>query len=223
MEPNHVDNPHTPMSHPTEDMLEAYALGRLSEPQLGGIETHLFICDRCQDALVQTEEYVTAMKAALVEPLAEPAPKSLANLWQAVSGQFADALRFPRPLPLFTAALAALSLAAMLSQIYPSNPAIKEAEITLRSIRGGADSQSHGPAESRLSLKIESQHLGLNQSFQARIVDAAGKPAWKGAPEFNPNSGYILRVDNPLKAGTYWVRLYDTDQQLLQEYGLKLE
>jgi hypothetical protein len=90
-------------------------------------------------------------------------------------------------------------------------------------VRGGsAIVAAQGPAHSVLNLKIQSEYLRVDQSFKARIVDAAGNPAWAGAPQFTHEDGYILHVNTPLREGTYWVRLYDADQKLLQEYGLQL-
>jgi hypothetical protein len=36
------------------------------------------------------------------------------------------------------------------------------------------------------------------------------------------SDGFVLQVKEPLAPGTYWVRLYDTRERLLQEYGLQL-
>ncbi|MEO5925424.1 MAG: hypothetical protein ABIR70_16505 [Bryobacteraceae bacterium] len=216
MEPTLVDTSPFLTAHPSADILESYALGLLPQNQLAPVENHLFICHECQDALAATDDYVAAMKSALAEPIPAPAP----SRWAA----FAGAFRFSRPVPAFAVALAALSLSAILIQTYNPNLATKEAEVTLRSVRGGsANVEALGPANSWLTLKIESQHLRVDESFGARIVDASGKQQWEGTPQFSQDNGYVLHVEKALGAGTYWVRLYDPQRQLLQEYGLKLE
>ncbi len=216
MEPNPVDKIRLSTAHPSGDMLETYALGLLPEKQLASFETHLFICPECQDALAAADDYVAAMKGALAEPIAKPVP----SRWAA----FVDSLRFSGPIPTFSAAVAALSLAAIMVQTYTPSLSAKEVEVTLRSVRGGlASVESMGPANSRLTLKIQSEHLRVDESFHARIVNAGGKQIWDGTPEFTHNSGYVLHVEQSLGAGTYWVRLYDPQQQLLQEYGLNLD
>ena len=222
MEPDPVEtiqlaSPHA-TQHLTEDTLESYSLGCLPESQLARVETHLLVCPPCQDALAVMDDYVAAMKSALAEPVPQVAP----SRWATFVGQLTYQLRYARPIPVFAGALAALSLAVVLSQ----NPGLEAnaAEVTLRSVRGGTESvAAKGPAHSALSLKIQSQHLRVDQSFQAKIVDAKGSPEWSGAPEFSHESGYVLHVDTPLAAGSYWVRLYDSEQKLLQEYGLRLE
>jgi anti-sigma factor RsiW len=50
--------------HPDDEVVEAYAMGRLEEPVLSEYEEHLLICDRCQERLQQIDEYVDAMRRA---------------------------------------------------------------------------------------------------------------------------------------------------------------
>jgi hypothetical protein len=220
MEPTHVDTIRLSSSHPSGDLLENYALGLLSEPELARVETHLFVCQECQDALVETDNYLAAMKAVLAEPVAQPAP----SRWAAFTGMIGESLRFSHPIPAFSAAVTALALAAALTQSYAPNLSAREADVALRSVRGGLENvESLGPSHTRLNLKIQSQHLRVDETFRAQIVDAAGDPAWTGTPQLNREEGFSLHVDKPLNAGSYWVRLYDPQQKLLQEYGLKLQ
>ena len=216
LDPLDITGPAT--SHPTPEMLESYALGHLSEPQLARLETHLFVCHSCQDALAETDDYVAAMKAALAEPIPELVP----SRWATLTSRFLDQLRYPQAVPALSCAIAAFSLAILLSQ----NPAAEAqvAEVTLRSVRGATASlAAEGPARTRLDMKIQSQYLRVDQSFQVRIVDAVGKSVWFGVPQFSNENGHVLHVNAPLDEGSYWVRLYDAHQQLLQEYGLRLK
>ncbi len=220
MEPNKLEKPRAATAHPSGDVLENYALGRLVEPELGHVETHLFVCHSCQDALIETDEYVSVMKSALAEPL--PEAESWSTRWAAFAGRFTDSLRIPRTVPVYCAALATLSLMAVLSQGYVPGQAEGTA-ITLRSVRGGVEAtRAQGPAAPHLRLRIESPYLSPDQALEARIVDAGGKQTWAGRPLFHHDTGYVMQVDSELGAGTYWVRLYDSQQRLLQEYGLQL-
>ena len=91
-------------------------------------------------------------------------------------------------------------------------------------MRAGSENvETSIPANTRLGLKIQSQHLRVDQTFSVKIVDARGRPAWTGAPRFTHEDGYVVHVDKSLHPGNYWVRLYDAQQTLLQEYGLQLE
>ena len=54
------------LSHIPEDLLERYAMGRLSRQDCGPVYRHLPRCSSCQVRLTQIEEYVKVMKAALL-------------------------------------------------------------------------------------------------------------------------------------------------------------
>lgn len=42
--------------HPTEEALAQYSEGRLEEPQLGEIEEHLLVCERCREVLTRLDD-----------------------------------------------------------------------------------------------------------------------------------------------------------------------
>src|SRR5262245_16657093 len=63
--------PFNQKAHPQEETLELYALGRLQDPELGQLEEHLLVCDRCQDRLDETTEYIKVMKEAARNVVAE--------------------------------------------------------------------------------------------------------------------------------------------------------
>ena len=52
------------MGHIPEDWLERYSLGTLEEPLIAPLEEHLLICHLCQDRLVETDDFLEAMRAA---------------------------------------------------------------------------------------------------------------------------------------------------------------
>jgi len=60
-------------SHPSEDVLEAYAMGKLSDQDSGPLEEHLLICLACQNRLETLDEFVRVAKAA-TESMSPPPP-----------------------------------------------------------------------------------------------------------------------------------------------------
>lgn len=221
MEPTQLEQPVRAPSHPTGDRLERYALGQLVEPELEQVEAHLFVCPACQDALIETDQYVALMKSALAEPALVRGQVPWSSRWAAFSTWLGDAFRFPRPAPALTLALAALCMTVFLSQNYAPGGGDRGTEITLQAVRG-SESLAQGPASQPLRLRLQSLHLRTDQPYQARVVDAAGQLAWMGQPEYRGGSGLTLQLNASLSRGTYWVRLYDAQQKLLQEYGLQL-
>lgn len=194
MESHSADAPQSASPHVSEDTLEKYFLRQLTEPEYDQVETHLMICRACQDQADRVDAYVKAMKSALAEPAA-PLPVPPRN-W----------------LPLFASGLAVLALAAGVA--YYRGPASEPVAVTLRAERGGA---AQGPANAPLILNLQSESFTPSASQAVRIVDARGNAVWNGtgAPS--------IQVDKPLGAGLFWVRVYGADEQLLREYGLRLE
>jgi anti-sigma factor RsiW len=50
--------------HVSEDVLETYAMGKLSDEDCAPLEEHLLLCCICQRRLAQTDEYIRVVKAA---------------------------------------------------------------------------------------------------------------------------------------------------------------
>ncbi len=192
--------------HPSEDKLEKYALGRLSEPEVEKIEIHLLICATCQDELTAIDQYVAAMKGALVERDVVKAAPARPRFWMSW-----------RPMPAFSFALAALSVALVVTYNFYPTGGTERAGVVLRSVRG-AQEIAEGPANAPLNLTIQSDQFKIDSSYGAEIVDGGGASIWKGTPE-----GGIIKTDKALKPGSYWVRLRDANGNLLQEYGLRLK
>lgn len=192
--------------HPSEEDLESYALGHLPESELESLEIHLFVCPQCQDALEEAETFALSIREGLrtFSP-PQPQPARWREWFQ------------PRPLLAFTGALAALAVAVTVSQPPPSLGT--PAAVVLRAERGGAAGPwSTAPAHAPLSLSLQSDPGTLVNGARVQIVDAAGRTAWAGAYERHP-----IELRTPLGAGHYWVRLYDAERRLLQEYGLRLQ
>jgi len=51
-------------SHPSEDVLETYAMGKLSDQDSNPLEEHLLICLACQNRLEAVDEFIRVAKAA---------------------------------------------------------------------------------------------------------------------------------------------------------------
>jgi len=51
--------------HPSDEIIELYALNRLSESLTLRFEEHLLVCDRCQEALRQEDLFSDAIATEL--------------------------------------------------------------------------------------------------------------------------------------------------------------
>ena len=54
-----------PMTHPSDETLEEYVMGRLSEFQIAAVEEHLLFCGDCQTSCTQIGDYIQEIRAAL--------------------------------------------------------------------------------------------------------------------------------------------------------------
>ena len=58
----------------SDDLLESYAMGKLSNRETAHLEEHLLLCAVCQERLATVDDFILAMKAALAVP---PPPDGL--------------------------------------------------------------------------------------------------------------------------------------------------
>lgn len=201
-------------THPPEEMLEEYALGRAREPDLARIEEHLLVCDQCQDALAEADDFIAVMKRstkALQKEKPIAMPRRPRQLWL---GHLV-----PRGNPVWIGALGAAMLAIMVWLPRPPAAAY-EAEATLQVMRGAEAGAAAVPAGKRFLLKADLTEIPLAPAYRLEIVSSDGAIVWRGtAPR--RDSGLAVVVADRLRAGRYWVRLSDDSGTLLREYGLE--
>ena len=62
----------TASRHVPEELLEAYAMDLLSEPESAPVEEHLLFCETCQYRLAELDDFIHVVKLALAVPLEPP-------------------------------------------------------------------------------------------------------------------------------------------------------
>ncbi len=70
--------------HPSEGLLEEYAFGRLIGSRLNAVEEHLLLCEGCQQACEETEQYIRLMQSAARRLVLEPHSGMLERVWSTV-------------------------------------------------------------------------------------------------------------------------------------------
>lgn len=186
--------------HPSEEILEEYALHRLPETLAASVEEHLLVCHSCQDAVAENDQFVAALQGAASLP---PRRRGvLSNLTNRTS---------LAPI----AALVVLALVAVWK--YPQEVSAPVA-VSLSSLRG-LSPLAPAPAGKPLRLNIDLPDLAPGRAYRVEVVDAAGSPVWKGAVS-DSNGKLVATIPRPLGKGVYWVRLYGADSELLREFGM---
>ena len=89
-------------SHASNDVLEQYAMDRLSEEETASLEEHLLVCAACQEQQREMDDYVRAMRQALSEIEQESIVKSKMK-------RFFSFFRIPQlPMPAWAGVLAVI-------------------------------------------------------------------------------------------------------------------
>jgi hypothetical protein len=223
--------------HATEELLEEYSFGRIREPQLGWLEEHLLICPQCQSELDGIEEYKVFMKVGLASLAREreaaaglpdspndPDPPSRlpSGLRKALSRYFALP-RMPVTKTLLAATLLLVLAGTAVTWRMQSSVAMAPvAAVRLVALRGGEGDVAHAPSGRPLDLVFKQRDLPVDASYRAEVVNALGGQVWSGTVRI-ADQNLSIRVDKPLGAGAYWVRLSSSAGQLLREFGLNVE
>lgn len=192
--------------HLDGDTLEEYAFRRLSEAATEALEEHLLICETCQEALAEVDEFVQLMKEATA---------------QLASSRSSFELRWPRSrrgrAGIGVSGLAIVLLAAL--AFWPSRRA-PSSTVQLVALRGDDTAAIAHARGGPLDLVIDVSDLPGVAKFRLEVVNAAGRRQWDG--EANPADGKLtVLLPKALGRGTYWVRLSGSDGELLREFGLR--
>jgi hypothetical protein len=199
-------NFHGTDSHRTEDQLEQYALGRLAGADLIALEEHLLLCDACQVRLDDIGAFAIGMREALSLP-PEAVPAATSKDW------FAWLRR-----PVFAMAIAgAAALIAIIAVVSSGRTNLAPvAALQLTSIRG--EMQTASPAREYDLTLADAPQAG--SPFRAEVVNGNGEAVWKGSADGNIMAG--VKIQEALKPGEYFVRLYGPSGSLVHEYGFRV-
>lgn len=194
--------------HGTEEQLEQYALGRLAGADLISLEEHLLLCDACQVRLDDMGAFAIGMREALsFQPAFTPVATSK------------DWLAWLRR-PVFALAIAgAAALIAIIAVVSTGRTkVVPTAMLQLTAIRGEMPATS-AAREYDLTLADAPRAGG---PFRVEVVNGNGESVWKG-PADPDTKGAEVKIDESLKQGDYFVRLYAGSGQMLHEYGFRIQ
>jgi len=210
--------------HLTEEAIEAYALGRMADPEAESLEEHILLCAGCQDRLQQMDEFVSAFKVAAVRmekensqapgeiPFVSGVRRALSKYWQAWTPVYALG--------------GAVAAAALLIAVFPRDPGPLPGSVAieLNAVRGAVPVVVAAPHGARLSLVLDLTGMPPAPQLKVEMAGASGQVLWTGN-EPRPATDK-LTVNPPVhpNAGLYWVRIYDAggEQLLLREFGLRI-
>jgi hypothetical protein len=201
-------------SHPSEDVWEEYALGRLPKAQLADVEEHLLGCDACQLILERADTLVQTVRSAgypvVVPPSAPPPGVPSRAGWIPFA-----------PRSTFVALSLGLLIAVGIGLFRFGSPSnLPVASVSLSSFRG--DSMAVAPAGRPLTIEIPRSDLAPIAGYTLEVVTLSGRAEWKGTPE-TASGKLVCHLPKGLVKGRYWVRVYDPQVELIREFGLSVE
>ncbi len=210
--------------HPDDHIWERYAFGHLSPAETNAIEDHLILCERCQQTLAKSDQYVRAMKFATAEFEKRKAARS------------AKILTFtgPRIRKIASAGTVAAACLAAVLWIAPGgvlhfarghfeHGSAPPVTVALQSLRGGTDrTMNRAPASHPLDLSISLAGLPASAEYRLEVVTLWGATIWSGAAE-TKNGNLTAHLTRSLGKGAYWVRLYTSSSELVEEFSLTLD
>jgi anti-sigma factor RsiW len=191
--------------HPSEDVIDRYAMGLLDEASAAEVEEHLLGCVRCQNRLVDTDEFVAAFRVVAVEPDVRPASR-----WQRMR-------QFGKFSWLTVAGATALAILVFI----PVTNHVQRVPVTieLQALRG-PETAARVAAGTPALLKFDLPSAEA-KAYQVEVVDAAGAEVFRTPASMQ--GGRLVAGIRKLSRGTYWVRLYEQPDDLIAEYGLRAD
>lgn len=199
--------------HVSDDALESYALGHLTDENVFLLEDHLLVCPKCQDHLAQVDAFVIAMKKACAEPQFERKPLRQTSF---------SFFTWHRPVWAVMLATAVLSVVALSTWRGPADHIGRV--VTLESARGNdGDTVAHVIATNALEFRVNVAQLPPQSVYELEIVNADGRRVWRGTASSDKAQIHVP-VKDSLRRGHYWVRLYGSSSaELLREFGLRVD
>jgi len=202
----------TKSKHPTEELLEQYAAGKLPSETVAEVSTHLFECDSCFD-LYENEVNlrISFRQAAAVVPAIEPAPAQ--SFWSRL-------FVMPSPALMAGAAAAVLLLFAVVPRGTNNGATPVVAELSAMRSAGSTITLEAGHP---LQLKMKTPGVVSGTDLRVQVVNETGSEVWTSETTVRSDAAEV-KVDRKLTAGQYWIRLFGRgDTEPLREYGLTLK
>ena len=199
--------------HLTAETIEKYSMGKLSLNECDYAEEHLLICESCQVALEEMDDYLIHMREAAQRLVSQPEPDSL---WDRIR----DGVRgfSIQPLPV-AAALCAVAALVFVIPAFRTSVDDPPQQLALQTSRGEAAPQTV-VRNRKIDLNLNLDGLAQFATYRVTIVDSNGTAVFTTNA---PKQGAELAVTAPaLNKGAHFVRIYSPSSELLREFLLQV-
>jgi hypothetical protein len=192
--------------HPDDNVLEQYALNRLSFAEAESVEDHISLCKSCLDRLDEEVAFVHDLKAVLERDQAGLNDENIAARgWNWLGGWKSPVWTF-----------AAVAAAVLLFFVWRPEPKGNLVAVALMATRGPSTAvHTEGPFDFEIFVADSAQ------SYSAVLVDAAGNSLWSGEAKRKDGKLHAI-VRRKLDPGQYFLRVSNPSSHSTTEYGLTI-
>jgi hypothetical protein len=206
----------TYLEHPSEEILERFALSQSSDEELDVTETHILACETCVTRLESLEIQIAATRLALQEIHKDEVARAYARQ----NTTWRNWLTMPRLSLLGAAAALALVLSVAPRTLFLHAPVAQVSLTAYRGIESAAVPKNH-PLHVRLNANDLDQ-----QTVNVALVDERGSQVWEGAARVQQNE-VDVNVPGISEGGAHFFRLYapqsNGEAELLREFSFQVK
>lgn len=209
-----MKKPLTFRSHPSEDVLENYALRRVSEEESATVEEHLLVCSECLEEIEGLDEYGRLMRSETARLMPPSQPSKLREFWNTVLT--------PTAWPRLAWAVPAVAV-CLLAVVYIAprrGDSLAPALITISDLRD-SETPKRVPAGKPLNLQIQADGIAPSPSYRIEVSDVKGQIVWTRHLKLLDWS-FEEESAPGFSKGLYRVRIYGQDR-LLKEFTLRAD
>jgi hypothetical protein len=192
--------------HIKDELLAAYAAGRLPRNEVPAVFEHLMACDDCSSRFEAELDFKRDFRETMARATAlEPARER----------KWLDWLSLPKPV--FAAATALALIAFFVPVRRQGSGPVQYLELT--AVRGAEDA-AIARAGSGVRLHLVTAGVDISTPVIVQIADDSGREVWRGIPRMNDRN-WQVQPDRTFSAGRYWLRVFDPNQPdpPLREYS----
>ena len=184
-------------SHPSDEHVELYVLGRLSESDEAAVEEHLLLCESCRGRVQEADEYTAAMRAALEQQAERKSRTAVLYRWAA-------------------AAVVVFALWAFWPQARSGQPVV----LALTAVRG--DNVPQANAKAGLLLRLDTKGLEGTPIHTAQVVGAQGEQVYE-SPVADASDHVDVQLSQQLAPGQYYARLLGDGARVVREFSFQVQ
>jgi hypothetical protein len=206
----------TYLQHPSEEILERFALEQSNEAELDFTETHILACETCVTRLETLEIQIDATRLALQEIHKDEVARAYARQ----NATWRNWLTMPRLSMVGAAAALALVLSVAPRTLFLHAPVAQVSLVAYRGVESASVPKNH-PLHVRLNANDLDQ-----KTVNVALVDEGGSQVWEGAARVQQNE-VDVNVPGITEAGAHFFRLYapqsNGEGELLREFSFQVK